>query len=422
MRKLLFLFIPILSFAQIQFDQYFITKSLRIDFELLGNAQQEFVVLSEIKQEPYWGGNPQKTVPNYQFGDYGISVRDLKGKLLFYKGFNSLFREWQTTSEAKKINRSFHHAMQVPYPKEKVKINISSRQKNGKFKTLLEWEVNPNDYLISREKTTMYPIDTVSYAGKSSDFLDIVFIAEGYTKSEIPKFKKDVRRFRDWIFKVVPFSEYKDKVNIYALLTPSKDSGPDIPGKHVYNETLLNSSFYTFNSPRYLTVRDTKKMCDIASLVPYDHVYVLVNTDTYGGAGFYNTYTSCASDCDYAEQIASHELGHGLIGLADEYYDNKNDDISYYYDLNNEPWEPNLTTLVDFSKKWKHLVNKETPIPTPRTRKYIQKIGAFEGGAYQSKGIYSPMQDCKMKSNNTDELCPVCKEAIRKIMDFYSSK
>ncbi len=163
-------------------------------------------------------------------------------------------------------------------------------------------------------------------------------------------------------------------------------------------------------------------MYDIASQVPYDHVYVIINTDTYGGAGFYNTYTSCASDCKYAEQIASHELGHGLIGLADEYYDNKNDDISYYYNLNNEPWEPNLTTLVDFSKKWKHLIKEKIPIPTPRTAPYTKETGAFEGGAYQAKGIYSPMQDCKMKSNNTNVLCPACKEATRKVIDSYLSK
>ncbi len=208
------IFTPILGFSQVDFSKHFADKSLRIDFELSGNAKQELAVLSQMKQEPYWGGNPKKTIPSYHFGDYRISVYDLKGKLLFFKGFNSLFREWQTTQEAKRLNRSFHHAVQVPYPKEKVKISIASRQKNSQFKTLLEWEVNPDDYLISKEQKPSYPVDTISYAGSSARFLDIVFIAEGYTKNELPKFKKDVRRFQKWIFSVSPFDEYKDLMSI----------------------------------------------------------------------------------------------------------------------------------------------------------------------------------------------------------------
>lgn len=411
-------FIPYLCIAQTKFEEHFTNQSLRIDFELAGNATKEFAILKEMKQEPYQAGSTLN-VNDYDFGDYRITVNDLDGNQLFTKGFNSLFREWQTINEAKKYYRAFYHAIQLPFPKHPVNICIASRQKDGEFHPLLQRMVNPDDYLINREKTIKYEIDTVNYAGNASDYLDLVFIAEGYTKSQMPKFQKDVRRFQQWIFSVVPFSEYKNKVNIYAILSASKQSGPDIPGEHIYNQTLLNSSFYTFDSPRYLTVRDTKKMYDIAAQVPYDHVYVIINTTTYGGAGFYNTYTSCASDCRNAEEIASHELGHGLVGLADEYYNN-GDEVSYYYNLDKEPWEPNITTLVNFEKKWQHLVVENTPIPTPRNSKYENTLGAFEGGAYQSKGIYSPMQDCKMKSNNTKEFCPACREAIRKVMNSYT--
>lgn len=415
---LLLLFLSSASFAQIKFTDYFTEQSLRIDFELAGNAKQEFVLLQEMKKEPYWGGNPKTLIDENNLGDYRICVKSLQNKLLFVKGFNSLLREWQTITEATKLNRSFYHSIQLPYPKDSVNITIESRQKDGNFQTLLEWDVNPTNYLISQEKVPNYEVDTVSFVGNSRKYLDLVFIAEGYTQAELSKFKKDVRRFREWIFGVVPFSEYRNKVNIYAILSPSKDSHPDVPGDNIYNKTLLNSSFYTFDSPRYLTIRDTKKMYDIAAQVPYDHIYVLVNTDIYGGAGFYNTYTSCASDCEFAEEIASHELGHGLIGLADEYYNN-GDEIGYFYDLDKEPWEPNITTLVDFENKWKHLVLAETPIPTPRTPQYNSIVGAFEGAAYQSKGIYAPMPDCKMKSNNIKTFCPACQEAIRKVINTY---
>lgn len=418
---LMLLLLPCVGLAQINFSDYFTNNSLRIDFELAGNANQELVLLQELSKEPYWAGNPNYLIDHKNMGDYRICMKSLQNELLFSKGFNSLFREWQTIEEAQSLNRSFHHAMQLPFPIDSVTISIESRQKKGNFRTLLQWTVNPEDYLISQEQTSTYEIDTIAYAGNSAKYLDLVFIAEAYSKEQLPKFQKDVKRFKNWIFSVTPFSDYLDKVNIYAILSPSKDNHPDIPGEHIYNQTLLSSSFYTFNSPRYLTVRDTKKMYDIAAQVPYDHVYVIVNTDVYGGAGFYNTYTSCASDCRNAEEIASHELGHGLVGLADEYYNN-GDEISYYYKLAKEPWEPNITTLVDFGKKWKHLVSDTIPIPTPRIDMYKDTVGAFEGGAYQSKGIYSPMQDCKMKSNNTKVFCPACQEAVQSVIDTYINK
>jgi hypothetical protein len=56
--------------------------------------------------------------------------------------------------------------------------------------------------------------------------------------------------------------------------------------------------------------------------------------------------------------------------------------------------------------------------PTPRTKEYEGQVGLFEGGGYMSKGIYSPVQDCKMKSNNKDEFCPVCQNACERMIKF----
>jgi len=69
--------------------------------------------------------------------------------------------------------------------------------------------------------------------------------------------------------------------------------------------------------------------------------------------------------------------------------------------------------MVNFSSKWKDMIEASTPVPTPRNAKYESKVGAFEGGGYISKGIYSPMEDCRMKSNITSSFCPVCQRAIK---------
>jgi hypothetical protein len=66
------------------------------------------------------------------------------------------------------------------------------------------------------------------------------------------------------------------------------------------------------------------------------------------------------------------------------------------------------------------MVDKDIPIPTPATSEYKDKVGVFEGGGYVEKGVYRPRQDCSMKSNGMDNFCPVCKRAIKAMIDFYS--
>jgi hypothetical protein len=114
-----------------------------------------------------------------------------------------------------------------------------------------------------------------------------------------------------------------------------------------------------------------------------------------------------------------HEFGHGFAGLGDEYY---NSTVAYedFYNFEIEPWEPNLTTLVNFDSKWKGMLNDSIPIPTPRKMNYSKTIGVFEGGGYMNKGIYSPFINCRMKSNEAKSFCPVCEKSIRDMIRFYS--
>ena len=97
-------------------------------------------------------------------------------------------------------------------------------------------------------------------------------------------------------------------------------------------------------------------------------------------------------------------------------------DVAYqnFYELDIEPIDPNLTTLVDFNSKWKNLVDDSTPIPTPATSDFENKVGAFEGGGYVQKGIYRPMLNCTMRSRSSNGFCDVCKKAIKDMIDFYS--
>lgn len=417
---LILLIFPFFSFSQSNYKSYFTNKSFRFDFLLGGNNKEVVVYPQEMKQEKFWAGSKTNLIDPFNCGSYRFRVFDIKSdSLIFSKGFSTLFQEWQTTAEAKTTNKTYSQSAIFPYPKNKIRLEIGARQWDGTFKTLFSAEINPKDYFILREQNKDFEWVDIVQNGRPEKKVDLVILAEGYTAAQKEKFIADAKRVSNYLFDEEPFKSEKSNFNVKAVFTPSAESGTDIPGERIYKDTHFNSQFYTFDLPRYLTTSDLKTVYDAAGTVPYDHIYVLVNTERYGGGGFYNFVSVCTSDHELTKEVFVHEFGHGFAGLADEYY---NSSVAYedYYNLKVEPWEPNITTLVDFDKKWKTMLEAATPIPTPRKDKFKNTLGVFEGGGYMSKGIYSPKMDCRMKSNESKGFCPVCEEAIRKVIRFYT--
>jgi hypothetical protein len=412
--------IPSVVLSQGNFGKYFKNGSLRFDFLLGGDSKTVVVYPEQIKAEPYWGGPRENLTDRIGFGTYRFRVTDQKSdSLIFSKGFCTLFQEWQTTPEAKKTTRTFYQSAIFPFPKRKVRFEIDAWQWDGGFKTIYTTEIDPENYFIKTETPENFKVVKILDNGKPNKKVDVVILAEGYRAKEMDKFEGDAKRLIGDLFNEPPFKEAKNDFNIYAVATPSEESGTDIPGERIYKNTRFNSTFYTFDIDRYLTTSDMKPIYDAASVVPWDQIYVLVNTERYGGGGFYNLVTVCSSDNELSKNVFIHEFGHGFAGLGDEYYTSS---VSFedFYNLKVEPWEPNLTTLVAFDKKWKTMVPDSVPIPTPRTVRYKKTVGVFEGGGYMSKGIYSPMEDCVMKSNVSKGFCPVCTEAIKQAIKFYT--
>ena len=262
---------------------------------------------------------------------------------------------------------------------------------------------------------------TIRQSGDPKNHVDIAFLAEGYTTLEMDKFVSDARRICAYFLSTQPYASDTASFNFYAVESPSDESGVTIPGKDIYVNTNIHSSFYTFDMDRYLTTSDTWSVYNIAANVPYDLIFVLVNSKRYGGGGFYNHYGQSTVDNQLSNIVAIHEFGHEFAGLADEYYTSE---ITYsdYYNLKFEPWEPNITTNVDLASKWKDKVTSGIPIPTPRVEKYKSVTGMFEGGGYLAKGIFSPMMDCRMKSNEAPGFCPACSDAISRMIRFYCDR
>ncbi|MFZ2322350.1 MAG: M64 family metallopeptidase [Ignavibacteriaceae bacterium] len=415
-----FLLFSISVFPQTNFDDHFENKTLRLDYYHTGDSVNGSYSFDELIEEPYWGGSKVNLIDKFDYGKYKFIVKDEKsGKEIYTRTYSTLFSEWQTTEEAKKTTKTFSETVTFPYPKEPVVVEFYSRDRRNILHKKFEYKVDPKNYFIKKERTLKCDNFKVLYNGDPSTKVDIVIIPDGYTIDEMQKFRNDCNKFSEFLFNASPYKQNKDKFNIWAVETPSKESGTDIPADGVWKTTIANSSFYTFDSERYLMIIDDKNLHNLASNAPYDQIFVLVNSSKYGGGSIYNHYSVCSSDNDYSDYVFTHEFGHGFAGLADEYYTS---DVAYqdFYPLDIEPLEPNITTLVNFESKWKNMVDKDTPIPTPEKKIYKNKVGAFEGGGYVAKGVYRPMQDCSMKSISVDNFCPVCQRAIQWIIDFYS--
>lgn len=412
-----FLFLIKQGFAQ--FNLFFENKTLRLDYYHGGNAQNEYFVFDTWKEEPFWGGSTDALIDTMCYGQYFFELIDKESeKVIYSRGFTTLFSEWQSTDEAQSIDRTFSESIVMPFPKKPAQINLFSRNRKGIFIQKFSISLDPADPYIQKA-ALQYKSFNVHTPADPSHALDIVIVPEGYTSADMELFRQDCKRFTDELFSYAPYNEYRDKINIWGIEAPSAETGTDIPEKGIWKNTLLDSRMYTFGVERYLMTSNFKAVRDVAACAPYDQIYILVNTPEYGGGAIFNHYAMSVNSNRSAGKIFIHEFGHSFAGLADEYY---NSEVAYndMYPLDVEPWEPNITTLVDFKRKWKGLIADTIPIPTPNTSKYKHSTGAFEGGGYAAKGIYRPQQDCLMNTFRENSFCPVCLAAIRRMIEFYT--
>ncbi len=397
------------------FEQLFDQGVMRIDLVFSGTAEETSYALSGVKKEQYYSGSKSRLIDPFDYGDHKFVVKDkASGEVIFSHTYCTLFREWQTTEESQILRRAYPHVLRFPWPLAEVEVEIHDRNKAGDFVKSWSGTFDPASLYSDPGNPYLFESVELEINGSTEEKVDILFLAEGYTAEEMDKFIEDASRSAGYIFSEEPFKSKRQYFNIRAVKSISQDSGTDIPGDSIWKNTAVNSSFYTFGIERYMTTMDYKVVCDVAACAPYDQIYILVNTDKYGGGGIYNHYSISAADNLQSRAVVIHEFGHAFGGLADEYF---NSAVAYndFFPLEVEPWNPNLTTLVDFSSKWKAMILEGTPVPTPAEEAFNEVVGVYEGGGYVAKGVYRPMIDCRMHTNDA-VFCPVCSSALKKMM------
>ncbi len=455
------------AFPQTEYDHYFTEDALRIDFFHSGTNDEERISIDRLYQIQPWAGPRANLIDTLNSGYYMIRVFDSKSNNLIYSyGFSTLFNEWQTTEEAIQGRRkTIHETVLIPYPKNEIQVEFWRRDKKGYFtQHIFNTRIDPQAYNIIKENraSSVEILDSLKN-GHHSQKVDLAVIGEGFTSEELRKFQNVAHNLVDTMFTISPFHEYGDAFNIYYIIKPSSDAGTDDPRKGIFRKTPLSTSFNTFDSQRYMMTFDTKSVHDIASIVPYDAIIILVNSETYGGGGIYNFYASTSAFNEWSAYVFVHEFGHSFGGLGDEYYTS---DVAYseFYPPEAEPWQVNITALLDPKKiKWDTYVDEGIPIPTPWDKEkydkkdseyrkglkllreqntpaseiekfrndhqqwlkkffskhpYRGKVGVFEGAGYASEELYRPSLNCIMFSKGLPGFDPICRNAIARRIQF----
>ncbi|HEY7785547.1 MAG TPA: IgA Peptidase M64 [Pyrinomonadaceae bacterium] len=454
---LLFIFCTSSAFAAPQ--------TMRLDYYHTGNSKQETYSIDRVVIEPLpWPGNVNKSLDNSNLGKYLFEVWDQKAKRMIYsRGFASIYGEWETTEEATRITRTFHESLRFPLPSETVEVVLKKRDPKNNFVAVWSATIDPADIFIDRSKgVAPAPLITIQKMGEPGTKVDFLILGDGYTAAETKKFEADARRLTEALFATSPFKEHRKDFNVWAICPPAAESGISRPSTGIYRDSPIGSTYDAFGSERYVLTFDNRAMRRAASFAPYEFVEILANNRTYGGGGIFGLYSTVAADNAWANYVFIHEFGHHFAALADEYYTSP---VAYAPATERiEPWEPNVTALLSVAElKWKDLVSADTPLPTPwnkevyesysreiqkrraqlrqerrpesemealfaeqlkherslfASEKYRDRVGAFEGAMYESRGYYRPQVDCIMFSR-TDFFCAVCRRGIERVIDLY---
>ena len=418
----------IMAASLTDFNQSFSDSTLRVDYIFAKSQDGCGIYLSEQSRQKGWAGRRTRLNETPYKGNGTILITNPEtGDTLYINSFSTLFQEWLSTPEAETSAMSFENSFLLPLPRQKSEIIVALRN-NRNDEIAKETHIyDPADILVRSVGKNPEDYQYIHRGGDPEKVIDVAILAEGYTEDEMDKFIVSAQKITDEILSYKPFSDNKDRFNFVAVKSPSRESGVSIPYKDIWKDTAFDSHFSTFYSNRYLTSPSIFKMHKALEGIPYEHIIILTNTPEYGGGGIYNSYLMTVADNQFSLPVAVHEFGHSFGGLADEYFYENEQEEMYPEDI--EPWEPNITTLVDFDSKWKNQIDESTAIPTPwdKSKRPDQslspdniKVGVYEGAGYKTHGVYRPAITCRMRDNYFPTFCPVCEISLSELIQFYT--
>lgn len=252
--------------------------------------------------------------------------------------------------------------------------------------------------LLQSASAQSFPAETIMNNGPRSNRVNLVYLPDGYTSSELSTFSVHARNMNTALFATSPFKEYRAFFNASLVHVPSAQSGvlhpktaPDCPTAMPVSSpnTYFETTFDYVNIHRLVVPKRTDKINTVlaASVPDFDQAFVVANSTEYGGSG--GTYPAATGGNTSSFEVMIHELGHSFAYLADEYWAGP----QYAIEKPNMTANSNATT-----NKWNYWVGRGN-------------IGIFTYSG--SNAWFRPTQNsqCKMEALGRP-FCSVCAEAL----------
>ncbi|MEL7061655.1 MAG: M64 family metallopeptidase [Acidobacteriota bacterium] len=453
------------------------TAAWRLDLLVTVGPDTEIVAAKELIEEPLpWPGPPSAwldgAVPVPESGVVRLELRDAEGRPWFTRGSSPLWTEWTTTEAARHRHRVFEDSLRFPRPSAPSTLILRRRAADGQFDPILRLELDPDAGIVDPagalpprrfDGPGLEPIE-LEVNGPPHAQLDLLFVGDGYTAEECTeRFESDARRMLRALFAKEPFGSRRSDLSVRGLCPPARRSGITRPSDGRWRVSPVGSRYGVFGFGRYLLALEEHALRRVAASAPYEILVVLANADSYGGGGLYGGHAAVAVGTPWADYVLLHELGHHIAGLADEYYVAP---VAYAQpDQVIEPWEPNVTALLDGSPPWSEKILTSTPVPTPwpqeafdrlarsfqerraelraadrpeeelstlfteqrqresellSTAEHAGAVGAFRGANYDARAFYRSEIDCIMFSRNDVPFSSVCADALESVIDLHA--
>jgi IgA peptidase M64/peptidase M64-like protein len=436
---------------------WFCSSTMRIDLYHVGTRTKEQFAIADVRAEGAWPGSYSSLLHDRKLGDYRISVYGgASNKLLFIDGFDSTLEADEHNGWAGTIE-----TVRIPYPVKPVVVVIRKElATNGPV--VWTGSIDPSSPSVDQARLSLRPeVKVIFENGAPQHKVDLAILGDGYTAAESSKFWADAKRASDYLFSVSPYKENAASFNVRSIYLPSEDGGISSPLDNTWRRSVFRSTYNAHGVERSIGVQDLVSLRDAAAVAPYDAIIVLANSKRYGGSARFNDAAVIAIDSAWSKYLVVHEFGHTFAGLGDEYYTLADCRRTGQRD----PWYPNVSASRSrTSLKWRDLVAKEIPIPTPwlkarydkfdqdfarkyfalrkekatedevdrlirdalpqatamlEDERYHGKVGAFEGAEGEACGLYRPELNCTMFTLTSDHFCAVCARAIKDAISYY---
>ncbi len=225
----------------------------------------------------------------------------------------------------------------------------------------------------------------------------LVILGDGYTASEMGKFRAHVEKHLNIMWSLEPFRSYRNYINVYAVEVASPQSGITCDPTHREQRSTAIALYFDggctdLNARGVLVNQAAARRFASLATPAFDQVLVIANSDTYGGIG--GGIATTTGGNTLSPYITPHELGHSLGRLQDEYTYSARGVMGPAY-TGTEPTSVQHTILTETDmraqqKKWWRWMGE--PSEAGGT------IGLYEGGQSRVSGIWRPSRHSMMIS------------------------